>query len=155
MSDDRQEAVRAALRAHPFVQGVDAASLERLLPHGRLLEVPAGALVAREGDVADSFDLLVDGRVAVELDTPTTGPVRLQTIGAGEVLGWEWLSSPRRRQFDVRALEPARLVALDAETARAACAADPALGRLLLHRLLETVARRLVASHLQLVDVYR
>jgi len=147
--------LRAALRAHPFLEGLAPEQIDALLPRARLLDVPAGTLMAREGDPADCFHLLLEGRVAIEMQTPMGGPMRLQTVGPGETLGWSWLLSPQRRQFDLRAVEPARLVAVDAETARAACAADRELGFVVLQRLLAVVARRLTATRLQLLDVYR
>ena len=41
----------------------------------------------------------------VEIDVPTRGPITLQTLADGEMLGWSWLFPPYRWQFDARAVD--------------------------------------------------
>lgn len=147
--------VAAAVATHPFLQRLAPEHRAALVPGATLTDVPPGALLAREGEPATCFHLLVRGRVAVEIHTPKHGAVRLQTAGPGEVLGWSWLLTPQRRQFDLRALEPTRVLALDGPAVRAACEADHELGYRLVRALLDVVAGRLSAARLQLLDVYR
>jgi CRP-like cAMP-binding protein len=147
--------VAAAVARHPFLQRLRPEHRAALLPGATLQDVPAGALLGREGEAATAFHLVVHGRVAVEIHTPKRGAVRLQTVGDGEVLGWSWLLTPQRRQFDLRALQPTRVLVLDGPGVRAACDADHELGFHLVRALLDVVAGRLSAARLQLLDIYR
>ena len=147
--------VAAAVAIHPFLQRLEREHRAALVPGATLADVPPGALLAREGEPATCFHLVVRGRVAVEIHTPTRGGVRLQTVGAGEVLGWSWLLTPQRRQFDLRAIEATRVLVLDGPSVRAACEADHELGYRLVRALLDVVAGRLSAARLQLLDEYR
>jgi len=59
-------------------------------------------LIFHEGDEADRFFIIVEGTVAIEIFTNERGPVTIQTIGAGEILGWSWLVEPYRWHFDAQ-----------------------------------------------------
>jgi CRP/FNR family cyclic AMP-dependent transcriptional regulator len=43
-------------------------------------------MIFREGEVADQFYLIRQGKVALEVFTPRS-PAQIQTVGAGDVLG--------------------------------------------------------------------
>ena len=59
---------------------------------------------------------------------PARGPVTIETIEAGEVLGWSWLFPPYRWHFDARALSVVRATGFDGACLREKCESDPALG---------------------------
>ena len=73
-----------------------------------------GQFILREGEEANSFYLLRQGKAALEIHAPGRGPISIQTLGAGEVLGWSWLVPPYRWRFDARATELTRAIALTA-----------------------------------------
>ncbi|WP_242418943.1 cyclic nucleotide-binding domain-containing protein, partial [Frankia sp. CpI1-P] len=74
---------------------------------------PAGALLLREGDPADTLYLVRQGTVAIEMFVPARGSVPLETVGAGSVVGWSWMFAPYRVHFDARARSLVRADALD------------------------------------------
>ena len=51
--------VSRILRAHPFLRGLEPEQVDRLAQYGELVEVPAGTLLAREGDIAEYFYLIL------------------------------------------------------------------------------------------------
>jgi CRP/FNR family transcriptional regulator, cyclic AMP receptor protein len=114
----------------------------------------AGAHLFREGAPAERCFLLRDGAVALEVATPGRGAVVIETLHAGEVVGWSWLFPPHRWQFDGRAVEPTRAIALDGACLRAKCDADHELGYELMRRFAAVAVERLQATRLQLLDVY-
>jgi CRP/FNR family cyclic AMP-dependent transcriptional regulator len=114
----------------------------------------AGTPVLREGGPADEFFVLRAGAVAIETEVPGRGPVTLETLNAGEVLGWSWLLAPYRSAFGARALETTRVVAIDGACLRGKCDADPALGYDLLKLLAAVFAERLQDTRLRLLDLY-
>jgi len=76
-------------------------------------------------------------------------------VEEGEVLGFAWLFSPYRWQFDARAVEPVRAIAFDGKCLREKCEADHDLGYEIVKRFLRQVNQRLDKARLQMLDVYR
>ena len=108
----------------------------------------------KQGGAALEFFLIRQGRVALEVARPGLGPITLQTLGPGDVLGWSWLVSPYTWHFDARALDEVATVALDAPALRAVMDRDTALGYALARRFLAVTTERLQAARIQLMDVY-
>ncbi len=114
----------------------------------------AGEYIFREGEDANQFYIIRHGKVALELFTPERGVLTIQTLGAGDVLGWSWLFPPYRWRFDARALELTRAIALDGTCLRNKCDEDHNLGYELVKRFAQIIIERLQATRLQLLDVY-
>jgi CRP-like cAMP-binding protein len=114
----------------------------------------AGAFLFREGEPADRFFVVRQGRVALEIDAPGRGPIVIQTLGEDDVIGYSWLFPPYRWRFDARAVEPVLALALDGHCLRGKCDEDPVLGYELMKRFAGIALQRLQATRLQLLDVY-
>jgi CRP-like cAMP-binding protein len=83
------------------------------------------------------------------------GRLRLETLSAGDVLGWSWLVEPYRWLFDSRALTPVRVLVLNGLCLREHCQADHEFGYQLLLRIAQVIEHRLQATRLQLIDIYQ
>jgi len=114
----------------------------------------AGEYLLREGDPADRFFLLREGKVALEIAAPARAPVVLTTLKEGQIVGVSWLTAPYRAEFDARAMEPVRAIAIDAKCLRGKCEADHHLGYEMMKRFLPLVVERLHATRMQILDVY-
>jgi CRP/FNR family transcriptional regulator, cyclic AMP receptor protein len=64
----------------------------------------------------------------VESFVPGRGVTTVQTISAGDALGWSWLFPPYRWHFSARAIEPTEFVAFSASYPRQQAKEDPASG---------------------------
>lgn len=62
--------------------------------------------------------------------------------------------SPYRWNFDARAAEPVKVLALAGKALRDRCDQDPRLGYQLMKRFAEIMVSRLRATRLQVLDVY-
>lgn len=111
-------------------------------------------IIVRAEDPADEFYLLRSGRVAIEIFTHDRGPVTIQTVAPGEILGWSWLVPPYRWHFDAQAIELTEAIAFDARQVREVCSEDPEFGYALLRCFVPLIVARLQATHMQLLDVY-
>jgi len=109
--------------------------------------------VFREGDESTHFHLIREGDVRLEIRAPQ-GPIAIQTLHAGDILGWSWLVPPHNKRFDARALTRIRAVAMDGVCLREKCDEDPKLGYELLQRFAKIVGERLQATRLQILDLY-
>jgi len=142
------------LRDAPFFTGLRRDWVELVAGCGSNVHFKAGELIFREGDTADLFYLLRHGSVALEAYAPTSGQLVIETIDAGEMLGWSWLFPPYRWHFDAHATTVVRATAFDGACLRGKCDADPALGYELTARFAQTLIERLQWTRLRLLDVY-
>jgi CRP/FNR family cyclic AMP-dependent transcriptional regulator len=113
-----------------------------------------GELLFRDGDQADTFYLLRHGRVALELHAPERGGLVVETIEAGDVVGWSWLFAPYRWHFDARAVTEVRAVAFDGACLRGKCEDDKELGYELMKRFGHVMIDRLQHARVRLLDVF-
>lgn len=138
----------------PALAGLSAEHRRTIAGCARLCRFAAGEPLLREGAPADTFFVLRTGAVAVETPVPGRGAVTLETLHAGDLLGWSWIVAPYRTAFDARATEPTRAVAFDGACLRGKCDRDPALGFALLRLMAAVLSRRLQDTRLRLLDLY-
>lgn len=139
---------------HPFFRGMDAAACRVIAGCAANERFDADQYVFREGEAADKFYLIRHGRVALEVRVPGRKPLIVDTLEAGDILGWSWLVPPYRWILDARAVELTRAVSLDAKCLRGKLDSDHTLGYELFKRFIPVMAERLMAHRLQLVDMY-
>jgi CRP-like cAMP-binding protein len=120
----------------------------------RTVEFGAGEFIFRQGEEADQFYLIRRGRVALEIPTPQSGSIVLQTAGQGDFLGWSWMITPYRWHFDARTVELTRAIALDGKGLREKCDSDHDFGYDIVRRVASIMEQRLRATRLQLLDIY-
>ena len=138
----------------PFLDGMGADRLALLAGCASNVHFDAGEVIFREGDRADTFYVVRHGTIAVELHAPARSPMVVETIEAGEVLGWSWLFPPYRTHFDARALSSVRATSFDGTCLREKCDADPSLGYDLMKRFAQVFTERLQWTRLRLLDIY-
>ena len=138
----------------PFLAGLGAEELALLAGCARNVHFGAGDALFREGEPADTFYVVRQGSVSLEIHAPARGGMAIETIDAGEVIGWSWLFPPYRWHFDARALTTVRATAFDGECLRGKCEADSALGYELMKRFAQVLIQRLQWTRLRLLDVY-
>ena len=148
------ETLEPILAQHPFFEGLDPAHLKVLVGCASNVRFQPGAYLFRQGEEATHFYLLRQGRVAVEIYAPHRPPIVVQTVEAGEVVGWSWLIPPHQWRFDARVVEATRAIALDGKCLRGKCETNHDLGYELLKRFAHITTQRLEATRLQLLDVY-
>jgi len=148
------ETLERVLGEHPFFKGLDRPYLQLLAECASRVRFDAGEVIFRESEPANLFYLIRRGKVAVETFAPNRGPIIIQTLGEGGLLGWSWLIAPYRRRFDARAMELTRAIALDGECLREMCEKDHDFGYDLMKRVTQIMDQRLQATRLQLLDVY-
>jgi CRP-like cAMP-binding protein len=134
--------------------GLEDRHAEQLSGCSRLVGFDAGETLFREGEPAERFYVIRRGRVALELYVPGRGPLTIETIDEGEVVGWSWLFPPHTWHFDARAVSPVRAIAVDGVCIRGKCDDDHGLGYELMTRFSGVLLDRLNATRIRLADLY-
>ncbi len=75
------------LRRNEILKGFPDPELEELLGICAVAKLPAGKTLVKQGEAAKGMFLLASGEVEVLMDEPGQEPLRLKTMGAGEVVG--------------------------------------------------------------------
>ena len=148
-----EKETRGILSEVRFFKGMDSSQLDALAEKAETKSYAQGKYLAHEGDDADAFFLLLEGKVEILIDSGQ-GPRRLQTIGPGEIFGWSWIFPPYRWNFDARAVDPVKVLALAGKSLRKRCEQNPEMGYHLMKRFAGIMVSRLRATRLQVLDVY-
>jgi CRP-like cAMP-binding protein len=149
-----QKDIEALLGEHGFFKTMSPAFRSLIAGCGKNVHFKSGELLAKTADSANQFFAIRDGRAAIELHSPERGPLILQTVEAGDIVGWSWLFPPYRWKFDVRAVEDVRAISFDGECLRGKCERDPAMGYDFMKRFAQVFMERLESARLQLLDLY-
>jgi CRP/FNR family transcriptional regulator, cyclic AMP receptor protein len=147
------QALEATLRKHPYVKAFEPAHVDKLAALATTVHFERDHVMFHEGDECSEFYMIVSGTIALEIEEPGH-TLRVQTLGAGDELGWSALLMGSGKHFQARALERVEALAFDAMALLSACKEDPAFGFAFMHRLLAVVAGRLQSTRLQVHDMY-
>jgi CRP-like cAMP-binding protein len=145
------ESLDDIIKRHPFLVGMSPHQLRLLSDCSMQAHFRSDELIFREGDPANRFYLLQKGKVALESLVKDKGNTLIQTIGAGDVLGWSWLFPPYLWHFDARAIEPTDAIFIYATPLREECESDHELGYELLKRMAQVMMNRLQATRWKLL----
>lgn len=139
----------------PLLTGLSPESLRFLESIAIENRFETGDVVFEEDDPAETFYLVEEGRVALEVELPTRGLSVIETLGGGELLGVSWLFPPAHWNWRARALEPTRAIGFDAAAVRDRCGEDLHLALHVYQTVAAAAVRRLHATRLRLLDLYR
>jgi CRP/FNR family transcriptional regulator, cyclic AMP receptor protein len=139
---------------HPFCTGLEPSYIDLPIACASNVRFERGHRLFRGGGEANQFYLIRQGKVSLEIHSPQTPSLSLETVESGEVLGWSWLVPPYRWRFDARAVEPVSAIAVNGKCLRLKCEKDSHLGYELLKRTVEIMGQRLDTARFRLVDLY-
>jgi CRP/FNR family transcriptional regulator, cyclic AMP receptor protein len=145
------EVTAKTLAAHPFLRGMPARQLGPLAAVASDVKFPAGHRIFEDGGYAARFWLIRSGSVRLDVRVPGEGPIVIETIGIGELLGLSWLFPPYRWSFGAVCVSPVEALEFDAAAVREYCAADPMFGFEFSNRLIRVLATRLQSTRTKLI----
>jgi CRP-like cAMP-binding protein len=96
----------------------------------------------------------MSGKVALETWVTGNGETRIQTVGPGRLLGWTPILTQGPMTVRAVALEPCKLVAINAMQVLEACAENPRFGIEFMRRTAIALSRRLHATRQKMLDAY-
>jgi len=146
------KAVESVVAEHPYLRGLKPEHLRLLSDNAMRMRYEAGELIFREGDMANRFYLIEQGRVSLESHRRDEAPVAVQVIGPGDALGWSWLFPPYYWHFDARALEPTTAIFFYGTRLRERCEQDHDFGYEMMKRMAHVAIHRLQATRKQLLN---
>jgi len=150
-----QQELLNALQSVPWIQRLSQEHFEKIVGISNLEEVEAKQELFKEGDAEDYLYIVIQGRVGIEMFVPSRGRTRIYTAEPMDEVGWSSVTPiVRRRTAGARAVLPSCVARLDAVKLRQFCEEDYELGYIVMQRVCNVVASRLLATRLQLLDVF-
>jgi CRP/FNR family transcriptional regulator, cyclic AMP receptor protein len=143
-------AVRVAL--HPFLAGMNRNHLALLTDCAMASYFRTGQTILREGEFANRFYLIESGKVGLESEAGGE-PIPVESIGAGDLLGWSWMFQPYVWHFTARALQPTTALFFYGTILRECCERNHSLGYELFKRMSAVMTKRLQAARKQMLLV--
>ncbi len=136
-----------------FFDNMDEEYLELLAGCGILVHFKPGEYLAKEGEEANNFYLILKGDVSIESKIPN-GILTVGKADEEDVVGYSWLFPPFRNAFDARALNHVRAIKLDGKCLRGKAEDDHKLGYEFMKRFAQLVLERMQATRRQMIDIY-
>lgn len=146
--------IEESLIGYELFRDLESEHLSLLASGAESLTFAADEHLLMADQPADAFYAIRSGRVAIEIDGGNRGPLIIETIGGGDVVGISWLLPPYRWTFSARAMDDVEAVGLDANALRRLCDEHPVFGYAVYKRFAGLIHRRLVASRIRLTDLY-
>ncbi len=139
---------------HPFLAGMNRAQLALLTDCAMATHFKKGQTILREGEFANRFYLIESGKVVLESGYGFGDPVMIETIGAGDLLGWSWMFPPYVWQFTARAVEPTTAIFFYGTILRECCEKEQSLGYELFKRMSVVMMKRLQAARKRMLSTH-
>jgi len=106
---------------------------------------PTNTVIFNEGDSADHFYVLLEGRVRISIGE--SGHVVYIVSHGGEAFGWSSLVGRERYSASAESVEPTTLMSFERERFHQVLAKDPVNGMVLYKGLANTLAGRLLETY--------
>jgi CRP/FNR family cyclic AMP-dependent transcriptional regulator len=139
---------------HPFLAGLNRPQLVLLTDCAISIRFKPGEIILRAGDRADRFFLIETGKVVLESGGDHGESVVVDTIGAGDLLGWSWMFPPYAWQFTARAVAPTRAIFFAGSVLREYCERDHSLGYELMKRINAVMTRRMQNARQKMLGIH-
>ncbi len=148
---------REALKQIVMMRYLSDDMLDKLIPITELLQYDEKEFVFHQGDKADRYFSVLQGKVLLEQRIATGVTVSISSIKAGFGFGWSALLDEEAEFYtsDAICAEPAQLLSFRAEKLKALFDKDYHLGYIMSHRLLHVVKKRYDIRTEQFLKVIR
>ena len=142
-----------SIAEHPFFNGMDGPRLAEVVRDAREVIFEAGQVIFHERAPANCFYVIKEGEVALESHVPEDGPLFVEKIGPGDVLGWSWLVAPYLWQFTARAITRTKAIAINGAHLLGLCEREPAFGYALMKRITGIIIARLQSTRRRMLEL--
>ena len=151
MDNERLKEILTEMR---FTQGMSDSTLKHLAEIAEAETVPAGTMLFREGSQNGDLFLIQEGKVALTINVPGKGQATVLTVGPGEFVGWSGLIGDEKMTATAMAIEDTDVVRASSRKLNELCKADHEFCHYLMRGLAQALSKRLVATRLQLLDLF-
>ncbi len=154
MTNIAQNPHAAAWRTVAEFNVLDDSSVAKLELLGSIRCFGEGEILFNEGEHHRLLYFVTKGAVRLDMLTPGCGIQTILSVGAGELLAWSSLIGDRVMTAAAIAQQDTEAIVFNADKLRQAIDADASLGYQVMQAVARGLSRRLLATRLQLLDLY-
>ncbi len=147
----RREPFESRVALHPFLVGLRPHHIKLLSDCAMATHFQPGQYLFRQGDFANRFYLIEEGRVALEAVDARGDSLLIEEAGPGSMVGWSWLFPPYIWHFNARATEPTSALFFYGTILREYCSKDASLGFELFKRMSQVMLERLQEARMRML----
>ena len=143
-----------ALQSIPWLYELIPSQVEQLFNIAIARDLKAGEMLFEEGERHKELYILLEGQLSVEALVPAHGLVCIYTVEPLDLIGWSCLTPfVRQRTATARATLDCSLIAFDGKDLKSLCEQDHDLGYLIMRRMANVIASRMLSTRLQLYEL--
>lgn len=144
----------ATMKSIPWFLDLSNESLQRLTEIADVRFIEAGEKIFTEGEKNPYLYVILEGKVRLESYVPGRGSLPYLTVESLDVIGWSSLTPVVRQKTGTAvAIEPTRLLSFHADELMGLCERDCDLGFVIMRRLANIIASRLLNHRLHLLEL--
>lgn len=152
---DKEKELIEILQAVPWFQKLSDEHFSKLCKISSIKAYDKDEVLFKQGDTEKYLYVLIEGRIGVDIYSPIKGYVRIYTAEPMDVVGWSSATPVvRQRTASAKAVLDSKLIALDAVKLNQLCEEDHDLGYIVMRRLANVVAARLMICRLHTLDLF-
>jgi CRP-like cAMP-binding protein len=151
LPDGKRAFTAESLPDHPLFRGLSERHRQILAECSMPASFTAGESVVETGEPANCFYLVITGSIGLET-LGSRAPMRVQTIGPGDILGWSWLFPPYYWHFNAIADEATEAIFFYGSRLRQECDRDHDFGYELFKRMSQILVVRLQATRVKWIE---
>ncbi|MEZ6133489.1 MAG: cyclic nucleotide-binding domain-containing protein [Pirellulaceae bacterium] len=136
------------------LNGLDEATVAKLKSLGTVKSFQEGTILFNESEQHAQLYFVCHGNFRLEMVTQACGMQTILSVGVGELLAWSALIGDRSMTATATAMQDSAAIVFDAASLKAALDADVVLGYAVMQAVARALSRRLLATRLQLLDLY-
>ena len=146
------QSITEYLSAHEFFSQFRDDDLKFLCECSSTREIKKGQILFLQGEHADKFYVVRSGLISIQMPAIMGPALEIQAVDEDQVLGWSWLISPYRWNFQTKAEEDSELLQFDGVAILARCEQEPKFGYELLKKFAGLMSVRLNAARQKMMN---
>ena len=143
------------LRRYPYFTAGGEYALQAITMFAEQTQLEADDILISEDDPANKLFVIIEGAIEVEAKLGDGSSEVVDTLVAGDLLGWSAMFAGRRYSATCVAQGDAKLLVLDADKLRALCTENTRLGLNLMSEVVKAVGHRLGGVRVKLAACHQ
>ena len=147
------DALRHALGSN-LIALLQPHELSELLANSSLLNLPPQSVLFREGEHQPNLFIVESGLVQLTIHIPGRTDIPILSVGPSELLAWSALLGQQTMTCSAITSQPTALILLPTHALSKITEQNPTFAAAFFHWLAQSLAHRLTATRLQLLDLF-
>ncbi len=146
--------IKPTLESIPWLMDLSASQLTALEDISTYRYLNSGETLFLEGDNDNLLYIVSEGKISIEILVPGHGQVQIYHAEPLDLVGWDSMTPvARQRITSAIAVQNSYLICLDANRLSELCENEPTFGVLLMRRLSNVIASRMLSMRIKLLDL--